>query len=65
MFKDGDTDATDIVGGQTFTAEGTPVNGDGPNLLWPGRGHNSLAAAGGLGIPIAAYHHNHNIGSHL
>lgn len=25
----------------------------------------TAAAAGGLGIPIAAYHHNHNIGSNL
>jgi hypothetical protein len=47
-------------GGQTFEQE--------KGFLWIGRGGIRLertAAAGGLSIPIAAYHYNHNTGSKL
>ncbi len=58
-----------IESGPVFTENGTPAEGvTHPPIHWGRRSWHVSApvvVGGGLGIPIAAYHYNHNTGSNL
>ena len=62
-LEHGTYDNVALAGGAPSLGSGTDIDGDTRDGTTPDIGADEMAAAGGLTIPIAAYHYNHHLGS--